>query len=175
MVKGKPFFLLDIIGSGGSSKVFKVLSKDKNIYALKRIKVDSDNKGHVANYRNEIALLQRLKVTTHDTIQRLNHHFTPAHPHHHHHALSSGQQKCHSAHRQRRGHQEQPHLHGLRVGAMRLGPVFENVQGQFGREQRAVLLAADSGVHQDVPRREGHPLGFEAAQLCLCGGLFEDH
>jgi serine/threonine-protein kinase TTK/MPS1 len=61
MVNGKPYFLLDALGSGGSSDVFRVLSKDKKVYALKRIKVERDNAGHVANYRNEIALLKRLR------------------------------------------------------------------------------------------------------------------
>jgi serine/threonine protein kinase len=64
MVNGKPFFLLDTLGTGGSSSVYRVLSKDKKVYALKKIKVAlSDSHGHIANYRNEIALLRRLSGT----------------------------------------------------------------------------------------------------------------
>jgi serine/threonine-protein kinase TTK/MPS1 len=61
MVNGKPYFQLEVIGSGGSSEVSRVLSKDKKVYALKKIKVEQGNAGHVANYRNEIALLKRLR------------------------------------------------------------------------------------------------------------------
>ena len=39
LVNGKPYVRLALIGRGGSSKVFKVLSMDSKIYALKRIKL----------------------------------------------------------------------------------------------------------------------------------------
>ncbi len=61
MVNKKSYLILSLIGSGGSSKVYKVFSKDKKIYALKRIELKQEEKGHIANYRSEIRLLQRMK------------------------------------------------------------------------------------------------------------------
>lgn len=60
IVNGKVYFALELIGQGGSSKVYRVLSKDKKVYALKRIAIGGEA-NHVANYHNEIALLQRMK------------------------------------------------------------------------------------------------------------------
>lgn len=59
-VNGKQYFVLELIGQGGSSKVYRVLSKDKKVFALKRISLGGDV-NHAADYHNEIALLQRLK------------------------------------------------------------------------------------------------------------------
>jgi serine/threonine-protein kinase TTK/MPS1 len=63
MVNKKSYLKLECIGSGGSAKVFKVLSKDKQILALKKIMLDSDDSagGHVANYRSEIDLLRSFR------------------------------------------------------------------------------------------------------------------
>jgi len=59
-VKMKSFLKLSRVGSGGSSKVYKVLYEDGNIYAIKQVSLDVDN--NIKNgYIEEIKLLQRLK------------------------------------------------------------------------------------------------------------------
>ncbi|OLL27124.1 Serine/threonine-protein kinase mph1 [Neolecta irregularis DAH-3] len=60
---------LSIIGRGGSSKVFKVISPDNKIYALKRVSFDKADNSAIQGYKNEIALLK--KLAGHDEIVRL--------------------------------------------------------------------------------------------------------
>ena len=60
-VNGKPYIRLSLIGRGGSSKVFKVLSPDGDLYALKRIKLQKTDKKYMASFTNEITLLNRLR------------------------------------------------------------------------------------------------------------------
>lgn len=50
---------LAVIGKGGSSKVYKVLARDMNIYAIKRVNMNGDP-SIVESYMNEIDLLKRL-------------------------------------------------------------------------------------------------------------------
>lgn len=59
-VSGKQYLILELIGKGGSSKVYKVLSADMKIYALKRVKVPSTSHAALASYSNEIKLLRQL-------------------------------------------------------------------------------------------------------------------
>lgn len=59
-VNSRPYLVLELAGKGGSSKVYKVLSHDMKIYALKRVKVPSVSRSALASYANEIQLLQRL-------------------------------------------------------------------------------------------------------------------
>eukprot|EP01038_Epipyxis_sp_PR26KG_P006260 gene6260-8621_t len=67
-INNKDYFRLNILGKGGSSNVYKIISKsDGNIYAFKRVDVkDSEDSDAVfANYANEISLLQKLKGSPH--------------------------------------------------------------------------------------------------------------
>eukprot|EP00871_Galdieria_phlegrea_P004424 jgi/Galph1/4983/GphlegSOOS_G3611.1 len=64
MVKSIPYIPLQVVGKGGSSKVFKVMNGNGQIFALKRVKVsqtDEQGKSIFQNYKNEVSLLQRLK------------------------------------------------------------------------------------------------------------------
>ncbi|EME32069.1 serine/threonine-protein kinase TTK/MPS1 [Galdieria sulphuraria] len=64
VVNKVPYIPLQIVGRGGSSKVFKVMNSGGQIFALKRVRVsqaDEQGKYIFINYQNEISLLQRLK------------------------------------------------------------------------------------------------------------------
>lgn len=64
LVNKVPYIPLQIVGRGGSSKVFKVMNSNGQIFALKRVRVsqaDEQGKSIFLNYQNEISLLQRLK------------------------------------------------------------------------------------------------------------------
>jgi serine/threonine protein kinase len=69
MVNGNSYIMLSVIGKGGSSQVFKVLSREKKLYALKQIVLGGAEQGggnsHQAAYRNEIALLLKLRGRAH--------------------------------------------------------------------------------------------------------------
>jgi len=53
--------LLNVIGRGGSSKVYEALGPDMKMCAVKCINLDADDELMVDSYRNEISLLQRLQ------------------------------------------------------------------------------------------------------------------
>ena len=52
---------LNLLGKGGSSKVYRVLGQDHELYALKRVQVDRNDHETLKSYMNEIALLRRLQ------------------------------------------------------------------------------------------------------------------
>lgn len=60
-VANQPYAKLGVIGKGGSCKVYRALSRDCDVVALKKVKLDGLNKAAVDGYANEIALLKRLK------------------------------------------------------------------------------------------------------------------
>ncbi|ETV90463.1 TTK protein kinase, variant [Aphanomyces invadans] len=60
-VNGITFFSLKQIGSGGTSKVFRVLGPDMQTYALKRIKLKKMDAASMTSYQNEISLLKSLQ------------------------------------------------------------------------------------------------------------------
>lgn len=51
---------LDMIGKGGSSRVYRVMSTANEIYAIKRVSLDKTDAETMSSYMNEIALLKRL-------------------------------------------------------------------------------------------------------------------
>jgi serine/threonine-protein kinase TTK/MPS1 len=59
-VNGVPYSKLDTIGRGGTSQVFRVLSPDRKILALKQVKFDSDP-GLLEAVVNEIELMKLLR------------------------------------------------------------------------------------------------------------------
>lgn len=66
-VNQKPYAKLGIIGKGGSCKVYRALSsKDCQVVAIKKVKLEGKEKGSILEartidmYKNEIALLQKL-------------------------------------------------------------------------------------------------------------------
>lgn len=52
---------LDMIGRGGSSRVFRCLNHVNELYAIKRVSLDKADAETINGYMNEIALLKRLE------------------------------------------------------------------------------------------------------------------
>ena len=59
-VRGKRYIQLNEIGSGSGSKIFKAIDDSGNIYAIKRVQYSPDETELLANYRNEIQLLEAM-------------------------------------------------------------------------------------------------------------------
>jgi serine/threonine protein kinase len=49
-----------LIGKGGSCKVYKILSENNTIYALKKVKLSQQDPSVAQGYMNEIQLLNKL-------------------------------------------------------------------------------------------------------------------
>ncbi|KAG6903125.1 hypothetical protein C0995_004672 [Termitomyces sp. Mi166 len=60
IVNKKTYARLDMIGKGGSSRVFRVFDSANTIYAIKRVALDKTDAETMSGYMNEIALLKRL-------------------------------------------------------------------------------------------------------------------
>ncbi len=60
LVNNVAYTKLELLGKGGSSKVFKVLAPTGRIYALKRVSVKGIDPSTLDGYVNEIALLKRM-------------------------------------------------------------------------------------------------------------------
>ena len=61
VVQGKIYQKLDRIGKGGSCNVYKVISQDRKISALKEVDLTSADEATVESYENEIRLLANLQ------------------------------------------------------------------------------------------------------------------
>ena len=59
-VNKKAYIRLEVIGKGGSSRVFRVMNAANEIYAIKRVSLDKTDAETMSGYMNEIALLKRL-------------------------------------------------------------------------------------------------------------------
>ncbi|KAF4577158.1 Dual-specificity kinase, spindle pole body (SPB) duplication and spindle checkpoint function [Pleurotus pulmonarius] len=59
-VNKKTYARLDLIGKGGTSRVFRVMSASNELFALKRVSLDKTDADTLHGYMNEIALLKRL-------------------------------------------------------------------------------------------------------------------
>ncbi|XP_030641199.1 dual specificity protein kinase Ttk [Chanos chanos] len=60
-IKGKQFFILKMIGRGGSSKVYQVLDHKKQLYAVKYVNLEEADAQTVESYKNEIEHLNHLQ------------------------------------------------------------------------------------------------------------------
>ncbi|KAH3682719.1 hypothetical protein WICPIJ_006309 [Wickerhamomyces pijperi] len=60
-VNGRSYEKLELIGKGGSSKVFKVKSNENKVYAIKKISLDEFETSSIVGFRGEIDLLKRLR------------------------------------------------------------------------------------------------------------------
>ena len=60
-VNQEPYVKLGVIGKGGSCKVYRALSKDCAVLAIKRVKTEDLDRKAIDGYANEIALLKRLR------------------------------------------------------------------------------------------------------------------
>lgn len=59
-VNRKVYARLDLLGKGGTSKVYRVMNSQNEVYAMKRVSLDRTDRDSMAGYMNEIALLKRL-------------------------------------------------------------------------------------------------------------------
>ena len=64
-VNGKVYRVLQIIGRGGSSKVFRVIDGEGQIYALKKVNLKNLDEITQASYTNEISLLKSFAKNPH--------------------------------------------------------------------------------------------------------------
>jgi len=55
------YFKIEMLGKGGSSKVYKILRHDKKLFALKRIKFGQYGTQIINNFVNEITILKLLR------------------------------------------------------------------------------------------------------------------
>jgi hypothetical protein len=60
-VNNVPYAKLGVIGKGGSCKVYRALSKDCSILAIKKVKLSGMDQKAINGYANEISLLKRLR------------------------------------------------------------------------------------------------------------------
>lgn len=60
-VNGVVYARLEVIGRGGSSKVYKLMAADGKQYALKKVNLKTADQFATEGYRNEISLLEKLK------------------------------------------------------------------------------------------------------------------
>lgn len=64
-VNGKIYRVLQLIGRGGSSKVFRVIDAEGQIYALKKVNLKNLDEVTLASYTNEISLLKSFANNPH--------------------------------------------------------------------------------------------------------------
>ena len=58
---GKKYSRIDVIGKGGSSKVWRVISDTGGIFALKQVSIRAHDAETRASFVNEITLLEKLR------------------------------------------------------------------------------------------------------------------
>ncbi|KAJ3214504.1 hypothetical protein HK099_006839 [Clydaea vesicula] len=68
-INGMQYKKIDIIGKGGSSKVYKIMNEEGKLFALKKVKLKGQEESIIDGYLNEIALLKKMK--NNDRIIRL--------------------------------------------------------------------------------------------------------
>jgi hypothetical protein len=76
IVNGNTYRRLEVIGKGGSCKVYKIMSDSNKTFALKKVKLNQQDLSVAEGYRNEIELLK--KLNHHPRIIKLyEHEITP--------------------------------------------------------------------------------------------------
>lgn len=61
VVSKKVYARLDMIGKGGSSRVYRVMNSANEIFAIKRVSLEKTDDETLNGYLNEISLLKRLE------------------------------------------------------------------------------------------------------------------
>lgn len=61
VVNKRVYARLDLLGKGGSSRVYRVMNAANEIYAIKRVSLDKADAETISGYMNEIGLLKRLE------------------------------------------------------------------------------------------------------------------
>jgi serine/threonine protein kinase len=59
-VNKRCYIRLDLVGKGGTSRVYRVMSEKNELFAIKRVALDKADHDTMKGYMNEIALLKRL-------------------------------------------------------------------------------------------------------------------
>ncbi|KAF3840148.1 hypothetical protein F7725_018865 [Dissostichus mawsoni] len=75
-IKGKQFFILKIIGRGGSSKVYQVLDHKKQLFAVKYVDLEEADAQTVESYKNEIQHLNHLQLYSDQIIKLYDYEIT---------------------------------------------------------------------------------------------------
>lgn len=60
-VNSVPYLKLGVIGKGGSCKVYRALTKNCSVVAIKKVKLAGMERKAISGYANEVALLKRLR------------------------------------------------------------------------------------------------------------------
>lgn len=60
-LNGKVFTRMDLVGRGGSSKVWRVMAENGKVFALKRVSLEDADENAVRGYKGEIDLLKKLE------------------------------------------------------------------------------------------------------------------
>ncbi|KZT04109.1 Pkinase-domain-containing protein [Laetiporus sulphureus 93-53] len=60
VVNKKSYTRLDVIGKGGSSRVYRVISPASEIFAIKRVALEKTDRETMISYMNEVSFLRRL-------------------------------------------------------------------------------------------------------------------
>jgi serine/threonine-protein kinase TTK/MPS1 len=60
-VNKRMYHRLDLVGKGGSSRVYRVMSEKSEVLAIKRVALDKADDETIQGYQNEISLLKRLE------------------------------------------------------------------------------------------------------------------
>ncbi|KAM9724248.1 dual specificity protein kinase Ttk isoform 1-T1 [Menidia menidia] len=75
-IKGKQFFILKMIGRGGSSKVYQVLDHKKQLFAVKYVNLEEADAQTIESYKNEIAHLNHLQQFSDQIIKLFDYEIT---------------------------------------------------------------------------------------------------
>ncbi|KAL3060667.1 hypothetical protein OYC64_015093 [Pagothenia borchgrevinki] len=75
-INGKQFFILKIIGRGGSSKVYQVLDHKKQLFAVKYVDLEEADAQTVESYKNEIQHLNHLQLYSDQIIKLYDYEIT---------------------------------------------------------------------------------------------------
>ncbi|KAG7240613.1 hypothetical protein INR49_026668, partial [Caranx melampygus] len=75
-IKGKQFFILKMIGRGGSSKVYQVLDHKKQLFAVKYVDLEEADAQTIESYKNEIDHLNHLQQYSNQIIKLYDYEIT---------------------------------------------------------------------------------------------------
>jgi serine/threonine-protein kinase TTK/MPS1 len=59
-VNNRIYIRLDLIGKGGSSRVYRVMNSANEVFAIKRVSLEKTDDDAIVGYKNEISILKRL-------------------------------------------------------------------------------------------------------------------
>ncbi|KAJ8411481.1 hypothetical protein AAFF_G00162890 [Aldrovandia affinis] len=78
-IKGRQFFILKMIGQGGSSKVYQVLDHRRQLFAVKYVNLEEADTQTVESYKNEIEHLNHLQQYSDQIIKLYDYEITNSH------------------------------------------------------------------------------------------------